>query len=151
MFQEGTTKTKMKERGTNIMENKAKKLVKKDYYKALLKFIEANPEVEFDNKISAKQMTEFADHEIELLDKKNASDKKPTKQQQENEKLKKALLETMVGKNLYTITEMMKFPISVEKDLSNQRISALMKDMIKDELVERIEDKRKAYFRKVAE
>lgn len=133
------------------MENKVKKLVKKDYYKALLRYLEANPDVQFIDGIPVDQMKEFANHEIELLDKKNASDKKPTKQQQENEKLKKTLLETMVGKNLYTITEMMKFPISVEKDLSNQRISALMKDMIKDELVERIEDKRKAYFRKVAE
>jgi hypothetical protein len=131
------------------MENKVKKLTKKDHFNALLNYIEKNPTVVFDT-ITADQMTDFSKHEIELLDKKNASDKKPTKQQLENEKLKKALLETMVGKNLYTITEMMKFPISVEKDLSNQRISALMKDMIKDELVERIEDKRKAYFRKIS-
>lgn len=131
------------------MSNKEKKLTKKDHYNALIKFLEANPDIEFINGISVDQMTDFANHEVELLDKKNSSDKKPTKQQLENEKLKKALYDTMAEKDLYTITEMMKFPISVEKDLSNQRISALVRDMIKDGLVERIEEKRKAYFRKI--
>ena len=133
------------------MSNKEKKLVKRDYYNALLKFIEANPEVEFDNKISAKQMSEFADHEVELLDKKNSSDKKPTKQQEKNKQLAEEILACMVEKNLYTVTEMTKFPISVENDLSASKITSLVGMLLKENRVEQIEDKRRAYFRKVVE
>jgi hypothetical protein len=133
------------------MSNKEKKLVKRDFYNALLKFIEANPEVEFDDKISAKQMSEFADHEVELLDKKNSSDKKPTKQQEKNKQLADEILACMVEKDLYTVTEMTKFPISVENDLSASKITSLMGMLLKENRVERIEDKRRAYFRKVAE
>lgn len=130
------------------MENKAKKLIKKDYFNAILDYIAKNPTVNF-GIITADQMTDFSNHEIELLDKKNSSDKKPTKQQLKNETLAQALYDTMAEKDLYTITEMMKFPISVKEDLSNQKISALVRDMIKNGLVERIENKRKAYFRKI--
>jgi hypothetical protein len=133
------------------MSNKEKKLVKRDFYNALLKFIEANPEVEFDDKISAKQMSEFADHEVELLDKKNSSDKKPTKQQEKNKQLAEEILGCMIEKDLYTVTEMTKFPISVENDLSASKITSLMGMLLKENRVERIEDKRRAYFRKVAE
>ena len=45
----------------------------------------------------------------------------------------------------YTITEMCKeFPFAEE--LSNQRVSALITQMKKADLVERIEEKGKAYF-----
>jgi hypothetical protein len=133
------------------MSNKEKKLTKKDHYNALLKFLEANPKVEFINGISVAQMTEFANHEVELLDKKNSSDKKPTKQQEKNKQLADEILACMVEKDLYTVTEMTKFPISVENDLSASKITSLMGMLLKENRVERIEDKRRAYFRKVAE
>jgi hypothetical protein len=96
-------------------------------------------------------MTEFANHEIELLDKKNSSDKKPTKQQEKNKQLAEEVLGCMVGNNLYTVTEMTKFPVSVENDLSASKLTSLMGMLLKENRVERIEDKRRAYFRKVAE
>ena len=47
-----------------------------------------------------------------------------------------------------TITEMQK--VSAELgELSNQKISALIRQMIMDGLVEKVEDKRKAYFKMV--
>lgn len=138
---------KQTERKQNTMSNKEKKLTKKDHFNALLDFIAKNPTVAFGT-ITADQMTEFADHEIELLDKKNSSDKKPTKQQLKNEALAQALLEAMAEKNLYTVTEMTKFPMSVENDLSASKITSLLSNLLKAEKVVRIEDKRRAYFRK---
>ena len=47
----------------------------------------------------------------------------------------------------YTITDLMK-SIPEIADLSNQRVSALVRQLMEDKLVERTEEKRKAYFEK---
>ena len=88
----------------------------------------------------------FIDHELELLAKKNASEKKPTAQQTANEAIKAAILEGMADNRLYTISELIK-EIPACSDLTNQRVSALMRQMIGTSIV-RTEDKRKAYFSK---
>jgi hypothetical protein len=90
------------------------------------------------------------EHELELLAKKNSSDKKPTAVQLANENIKNEILECMANEpyKLFTISDMQKaFPCCAE--LSNQRVSALIRQLIADGKVERIEDKRKAYFRMV--
>lgn len=92
----------------------------------------------------------FIDHELELLAKKNSAEKKPTATQVANEGIKKSIVEGMeVGKR-YTITDLMK-SIPAIADLSNQRVSALVRQLIEDNLVVRTEEKRKAYFSLVAE
>jgi hypothetical protein len=86
----------------------------------------------------------FVEHELELLEKKNSSEKKPTAQQTANEGIKTAILEGMKPNRLYTITEIQK-EIPECAELSNQRVSALIRQMVGNEIV-RTEDKRKAYF-----
>ena len=117
------------------MENK--KRTKKDKFNALLKIAEVqkNPE-----------LVEFIEHELELLAKKNSAEKKPTAKQKENEGLKSVILETL-GNSSMTISEMKK----VNADLvepSNQKISALLKQLMESGVVVREEIKRKAYFKK---
>ena len=91
----------------------------------------------------------FIDHELELLAKKNSAEKKPTAVQVANEGIKAEILEGMeVGKK-YTITDLMK-SVSACAELSNQRVSALVRQLVTDGSVERTEEKRKAYFSKVA-
>lgn len=90
----------------------------------------------------------FIDHELELLAKKNAGDKKPTATQKENVELKNQILNSMESGKMYTITDMMK-SFNCLNGLSNQRVSALVRQLKEDNLVERIEEKRKAYFVKV--
>ena len=91
----------------------------------------------------------FIDHELELLTKKNSAEKKPTAVQVANEGIKAEILEGMeVGKK-YTITDLMK-SVSACAELSNQRVSALVRQLVTDGSVERTEEKRKAYFSKVA-
>ena len=88
----------------------------------------------------------FIDHELELLAKKNSAEKKPTAVQVANEGIKSAIVEGMEPNRLYTITELIK-EIPECADMTNQRVSALVRQL-KDELkVERVEEKRKAYFR----
>ena len=92
----------------------------------------------------------FIDHELELLAKKNSAEKKPTATQVANEGIKKSIVAGMeVGKK-YTITDLMK-SIPAIADLSNQRVSALVRQLIEDNLVIRTEEKRKAYFSLVAD
>ena len=91
----------------------------------------------------------FIDHELELLIKKNSAEKKPTAVQVANEGIKAEILEGMeVGKK-YTITDLMK-SVPACAELSNQRVSALVRQLVTDGSVERTEEKRKAYFSKVA-
>lgn len=110
-----------------------KKMTKRDYFTAIL---------------SKYPLTEaekaFVEHELELLAKKNSSEKKPTAQQVVNEGIKAAIVAGMTSNRLYTITEIQK-EIPECAELSNQRISALIRQMVGNEIV-RTEDKRKAYF-----
>ena len=113
-----------------------KKITKRERFESLLKI----PAVSAD-----AGMVEFINHELELLAKKNSADKKPTAQQSANESVKQAILATIEPGRLYTVTEIQK-SVPECADLSNQRVSALMRQMVADGLVERTEEKRKAYF-----
>ena len=110
-----------------------KKMTKRDYFNAIL----SKYPLTADEKA-------FVEHELELLEKKNSSEKKPTAQQTANEGIKTAILEGMKPNRLYTITEIQK-EIPECAELSNQRVSALIRQMVGNEIV-RSEDKRKAYF-----
>ena len=116
----------------------AKKMTKREMFE----MIKAN------HNLSADEIA-FIDHELELLAKKNSAEKKPTAVQVANEGIKADILEGMeVGKK-YTITDLMK-EIPACAELSNQRVSALVRQLVADGSVERTEEKRKAYFSKVA-
>ena len=87
----------------------------------------------------------FIDHELELLDKKNTAPKAPTAKQVENEKIKDYILAHLVKP--MTISEMLKdFLADYPTELSNQRVSAIVKQLVEDNSVVRTVEKRKAYF-----
>ena len=115
-----------------------KKITKRDHFNSLLAIeeVQKNP-----------VLVEFIEHELELLAKKNSADKKPTAQQTANEAIKKSILEAMEENRLYTITELQKSSPECA-ELSNQRVSSLMRQLKDSGLVVRTEDKRKAYFSK---
>lgn len=116
-----------------------KRLTKRDHFNALLAIAEvsANP-----------TLVEFIEHELDLLEKKNAADKKPTAQQTANKAICDAILNEVEPNKLYTITEIIK-EVSACADLTNQRVSALVRGLVADGKMERVEEKRKAYFRVV--
>jgi hypothetical protein len=116
-----------------------KKPTKRDRFEALLKMseVQANPD-----------MVVFIEHEIELLARKNAGDKKPTANQVANDGYKDIIFAEMTANpdKLYTVTELIK-NVDGLGDLTNQRVSALLRQMIEANGVEKIVDKRKSYFR----
>ena len=95
-----------------------------------------------------EMLVEFINREIELLQKKSGAEKKPTAQQVENQQIKSAILLAMEPELLYSVTEIQKL-VPACAELSNQRVSALVKQMKEAGLLERVEEKRKAYFRLV--
>ena len=115
---------------------KEKKMTKKDRFNQLLAIADVKANAD---------LVDFINHELELLDRKNASDKRLTAQQVANENVKKAILKGMEKDRLYTITEIQK-NISACNNLSNQRVSALVRQLKDEGKVVRTEDKRKAYF-----
>lgn len=88
-------------------------------------------------------MVAFIDHEIELLNRK-AQNKKPTKTQAENESIKAEILATLTDKGV-TVTEL-QAKSDVLGTLSNQRVSALLRQLVEAEAVVKTVDKKKSYF-----
>ena len=115
------------------------KLTKRDYFKMILEVVEGN-----------EQLTEFVNHELELLNKK-ASSKSMTSNQKENEQIKAKIVQALVelGRPV-TITELQANNGEMAQ-YSNQKLSALIKQMVKSEdnpngEITRAMDKKKAYF-----
>lgn len=99
-----------------------------------------------------KELVDFINHELELLTNKNSGEKKPTAQQVANEATKKIIADLLTENHnrLFSISEMQKERAELG-ELTNQRISALLKQMVEatDPIVEKIVDKRKTYFKAV--
>lgn len=140
-----------------------KKLIKKDYLNAIANAI-SEMDVEVlavvkEQDITPEMALEFIDKEIALLNKKNSStSKKLTPNQEANIRIKEIILEEMEDEKGYTCTDMMAFEeiAAMEPKVTNQRISALVKQMLdetedaSDEampLIKKVE-KRKSYFYK---
>ena len=128
------------------------RLTKRDFFNAALSSLDMNAEFTIPKgdgfvKISGADMAGFYNHEIELLDRKNTVDKKPTATQVANEGIKadiKAFLDAHKGEK-FTVSALMKSVSSIA-DASNQKVSSLVRQMVLDGQADRIEDKRKAYF-----
>ena len=103
-------------------------------------------QIKANHNLSADEVA-FIDHELELLAKKNSAEKKPTAQQTANAEIAKAIVERLSAEpnRLFTITEIIK-EVPECADLTNQRVSAIVRGLIGSS-VERVEEKRKAFFR----
>jgi hypothetical protein len=110
----------------------ANKMTKKDYFNKVLTFVAGDAELE-----------KFIQHEIELLDKKSAN-KKPTKTQAENEGYKAEILSVLTTEGA-TVNEI-RSRSEVLGGLSNQRVSALLRQMIDAKEVVKTVDKKKSLF-----
>ena len=113
-----------------------KKITKRDRFNALLSLSEVQANAD---------LVAFIEHEIELLDKKNSGEKKPTAQQTANEVIKQGIIKGMQKGRLYTVTELIK-EIDECADLTNQKVSSLLRQLISENKVVKSIDKRKSYF-----
>ena len=95
--------------------------------------------------LNGDPMTQEIREKLEALkasvEKKNSSERKPTA----NEGFKEAILCNISASEKYTITELIKAVPEIA-ELSNQRISAIVRQMVESGSLVREEIKRKAYF-----
>lgn len=116
-----------------------KKMTKKEMFAALMAKYDMNEEEKA-----------FLNHEIELLTKKAGKDRKPTANQLANQALKAEMLELMENNRVYTCTELSKeLQKNHTEDISVNKTSALLTQLISDGLVAKTVEKRKSYFSKV--
>lgn len=128
------------------------RLTKRDFFNAILSKVDMDATYDISKgdatvKVSGADVAGFLNHELELLDRKNTVDKKPTATQMANEVIKadiKAFLDTHKGEK-FTVSALMK-SVPAIADASNQKVSSLVRQMVLDGQADRIEDKRKAYF-----
>ena len=91
-----------------------------------------------------EEVVNFCNHEIELLEKK-ASNKSATKTQKENAILKDTIVEKLKGLGKVRISEIQ----SANEDLanlSNQKMSALLTQLVNDKVVTKTTEKKISYF-----
>ena len=113
-----------------------KRITKRDYFNELKELV-AN--------LNREDLVAFINHELELLDKK-ASNKTPSKTQVENENIKNVILATLIDiAKPSTITDIQTANTDLA-NLSNQKISALLTQLVNENKVVRTVDKKKAYF-----
>ena len=116
---------------------KIKKVTKRDNFNALLKIEEV---------ASNEQLVEFINHELELLDKKSASHTTAkTANQKANEEIKKTIVNELVRLGKSTISDIQKNSEELA-EYSNQKLSALVKQLVDNGEVVKTTDKKKSYF-----
>ena len=103
-----------------------------------------------DEVISSNEVyTKYLENELELLIKKSEN-KKATKNQLENESLMTVIVDVMSGMVPATATEVLNAVKRLDADkyatLTNQRVSALLKKLVENDIVEKSIDKRVSRF-----
>ena len=115
-----------------------RKPTKRDSFNALL----AIPAVAENSDLVA-----FIEHEIELLDKKNSAERKPTAKQTENAGFKADILAWLESGKLYTVADVVKgVPSVVAAGISANRVTAMMTQLVADGSVVKTTEKRKSYY-----
>jgi hypothetical protein len=100
------------------------------------------------------ELVEFINNELALLSKKASSGtSKPTANHTANEGYKLNIIEYLSSEEdkQATVTELWKNVPELKNDenMSNQRISAILRQMIEENKIERVVEKRVAYFKLV--
>ena len=117
----------------------AKKLTKRDHFNALL----AIPTV-----ASNPTLVEFIENELDLLSRKNSKPSgKQTEKQEANDVLKQAMLDYLANDGgQHTVTDFIK-NVPECAGLSQQKITALVRQMVEDGKMEKVIEKRVSYFK----
>lgn len=114
----------------------ANRMTQRDYFNEIIALAKAN---------GRQDLVDFAENRIEVLDRKT-SNKKPTKTQAENEGYKNAIRSALATvDNGVTVTELQELDDTLGT-LSNQRVSALLRQMVKAGEVVKTVEKKKSHF-----
>ena len=122
-----------------------KKMTKKEMFAEIMAVVE-KAEVENRN-----AMMEFIDHEIELLEKKSSKSGQ-SKTQKENEVLKEEILAELIEINKpVTVSDFQAVTRFAPPEFSNQKMSALLNQLVNAGRVHKEIIKKKSYFSVMAE
>lgn len=118
-----------------------KKLTKMNKFEMVMEILGS---VEVENK---EILVEFVQHEMDLLAKKNATtgDRKMTKTQVENARLVAKIEELQADKVARTIADIQALDEELA-ELTNQKMSALLKKSVDTEKMVKFVEKKKTYF-----
>ena len=78
-----------------------------------------------------EEMVAFIDHEIELLDRKSNSSKKPTKNQVENDGFKAEIVTYLANADAPKTIKELQAEIPSISGLTNQRVTHMLSDLVK--------------------
>ncbi len=118
------------------MEKTTAKKAMKTYYNELLALSQVQEN---------EELVQFINGRIAQIEKKAGSSSTKNQEQKVNEELRAKILDTMEEGKKYTITDLQK-TFDFLAELTNQKVSSLMKGLKEANEVERVVEKRKAYF-----
>lgn len=96
--------------------------------------------------VSTDEIVAFAQHEVELLEKKaGAKSKKEVATDAENARLMEVIMGVLSAEKALTVSEVMALDAELG-ELSNQKVSALMKKLVDAGRVKKGTEKRKSVF-----
>lgn len=114
------------------MENK--KMTKRDYFNELKGLV-----------ADRTDLVDFIDHEIELLDRKSSKSSQ-TKTQKENETIKEQIVVALKEIARPVTVDELRANDANMGEFSNQKLSALLKQLVDTNVVVKTIDKKKSYF-----
>lgn len=110
------------------------KMTKRDYFNRILSY-------------AHDEDKDFIAHELELLDKKNSAERKPTAKQVENAGFKADIVGWMEQGQQYVVADIVKgVPSIVAAGISANRVTAMMTQLVNDGSIVKTVDKRKSYY-----
>lgn len=110
-------------------------MTKREMYNEILAVVADNAE-----------MVEFINHEIELLNRKSSAVRKPTKNQLENEGFKADIVDYLKNADAPKTIKELQTAIPSLADLTNQRITHLLTDLVKAETLTKNYVKKTPYY-----
>lgn len=116
-------------------------MTKKEMFAEIINLAEGKPTT-----ATPVEIVEFASHEIELLERKSATPKKPTATQVENESFKSTLVEFFSNANEKKSIKEIQSEVPEVAQLSNQRITHLLTDLIKNGTLTKTYEKKVPYY-----
>ena len=111
------------------------KMTQKDFFNEIIALAKEN---------DREDIVEFAEGRIAQLAKKS-SNRKNSAKNEENENLKAVIADVLADGGRKTVTEIMKANATLG-ELSNQKVSALLRQMIADGVADKVKDKKATLF-----
>lgn len=118
------------------------KMTKVEMFSAIRSYIEGG-----EVSVSTSEMIAFIDRQVELINNKSAkASSKPTKTQTENANIKALIVGALRKINAYVTISDMQGQTPELAEYTNQKLSALMRQLVESGDVVKFVDKKKSYF-----